>query len=212
MELKPNFELSLIDNSIYGENKIQRVIGIDEVGRGCWAGPVAVCGYIFHSSSQIHDHIKDSKKLTAINRSKLFASISESEYVLKWGTPEMIDKYGIAKTIEKLILRIIDEYSDESTFFIIDGQFSQEFGKNVFTTWHADSNYYSVACASIIAKVARDSLMDDMSRKYLYYRFDRNKGYGTKDHAEALEKYGVCEIHRKSYKPVILRSAQTKSL
>lgn len=204
MELRPSFELSLIDNSRFEANKIKRVIGVDEVGRGCWAGPVAVCGYIFNSLSPIQDNVNDSKKLTTVNRSKIFDSISKSEYVLKWGSPEMIDKYGIAKTIEKLILRIINEYSDESTFFLIDGQFSQEFGRNVYTTWYGDSTYYSIAMASILAKVARDRLMDDMSKKYMYYGFSTNKGYGTKDHIQALKKHGVCEIHRMSYKPVRL--------
>jgi ribonuclease HII len=88
------------------------------------------------------------------------------------------------------------------TVFLIDGVFKRDFGPNTRQVIHGDATYYSIAAASIVAKVERDSLMDELDSKYVGYGFCRHKGYGTREHLMALESFGSCSIHRRSYMPV----------
>lgn len=198
--LKPEFEIDFL----HEDNKYTRIIGIDEVGRGCWAGPVAVGAFMYDLTSDFIVGVTDSKKLNPNKRNLLHTQLFEQKYEISYGDVDMIDKYGIGKTIEKLILRLVNKYNDGYTLFLIDGRFSQNFGNNSKTVIRGDSQFYSIAAASILAKVERDSLMTRMENKYTGYRFDMHKGYGTKLHMDALCRLGVSTIHRKSYKPVAL--------
>jgi ribonuclease HII len=198
--LKPEFEIDFL----HDQNPYTRVIGIDEVGRGCWAGPVAVGAFFYDLNSEFVFGVTDSKKLTPTKRDLIHAQLSGSNHEISYGNVEMIDKYGIGKTVEKLILRMVNKYNDGSTLFLIDGRFSQEFGTHSRTVIRGDSQYYCIAAASVLAKVERDSLMTRLENEYTGYRFDMHKGYGTKLHMDALSRLGVSTIHRRSYKPVAL--------
>ncbi|MCA9381445.1 ribonuclease HII [Candidatus Dojkabacteria bacterium] len=197
--LKPSYEINLLSNN---ENKYTRVIGIDEVGRGSWAGPVAVGAYYYNLNSEFVQGIKDSKQLTLKRRETLFSILKKHEYKVSYGSVDMIDKYGIGKTIEKLILQIVNKESNGNTLFLIDGIFSQNFGDNSLKIIKGDTNYYSIAAASVLAKVTRDHFMDKLEDKYQGYGFDKHKGYGTKQHIEALNKLGINKKKKKSYKSV----------
>lgn len=197
--LKPNYEIDLLNDS---DNPFTRVIGIDEVGRGAWAGPVAIGVYIYDLNSPFVIGINDSKKISLKNRELLHEQMNNHNFEVSYGSVQMIDKYGIGKTIEKLILQAVNKYNDRETFFFIDGTFSQDFGENTKKVIKGDSTYYSIACASIVAKVERDNLMNELDSKYTGYGLGKHKGYGTKQHREALERNGITNVHRLSYKPV----------
>lgn len=196
--LKPDFEKELILTKQYS-----KVIGIDEVGRGCWAGPTAIGVYKIDLDYEHTDGITDSKKLSELRRDKIFDELEQkNSFKIIFGDVELIDRIGIDKTIEKLIEQAYEQLNNENTFFLIDGQFTNDFGKNVKKIIKGDSKYYSIAAASIVAKVLRDRHMLEKSIEYPGYGFEKHKGYGTKLHKESLEKYGVLDIHRKSYKPI----------
>jgi ribonuclease HII len=195
--LTPQYELDILESGKYS-----KIVGIDEVGRGCWAGPVAVGAYIFESTTEVLDGIQDSKKLTANNRKEKHSLLKNHTYLVELASVEEIDFLGIGKTIEVLIQRIINKLSTPETLFLVDGQFSQSFGKNSKKVIHGDSIYYSIAAASILAKVERDDLMCSLDLQYPGYRFSKHKGYGTKEHRELIKSLGVCELHRRSYQPI----------
>jgi ribonuclease HII len=195
--LTPQYELDLLATGQY-----TRIVGIDEVGRGCWAGPVAVGAYVFGSTTKILDGIQDSKKLTIKHRQEKHSILKDHKYLVELATVEEIDFLGIGKTVEMIIKRIIDKLNSTDTMFLIDGQFSQDFGKNTKKVIHGDSIYYSIAAASILAKVERDDLMCSLDLQYPGYRFSKHKGYGTKEHRDLIKINGICDLHRKSYQPI----------
>jgi ribonuclease HII len=196
--LSPDYELQLINHGY------SRVIGIDEVGRGCWAGPVAIGIYIFDKFTKAIDGVTDSKKLSPKRRSEIYINLCEHNYNIEYAEAREIDMAGgVTKTIEKLIAGAVKKYYNGSTKFLIDGQFSRNFGEHTQKIVRGDATYYSIAAASILAKVERDALMAKFDKMYSGYGFARHKGYGTREHQEALKTYGYCAIHRKSYKPVM---------
>jgi ribonuclease HII len=197
--LNPVYESNLIS-----EKGFNCIVGIDEVGRGSWAGPVAVGAYIYTKKCQLVEGIQDSKLIKLSKREECYKNFKEEDYLVKFGEVEVIDSIGIGKTIEKLIVDIISEVrnSYRKPFFIIDGQFTVNFGNDSIKRIKADSTYYSVAAASILAKVERDRLMKKLHLSYPNYGFDTNVGYPTKKHIEGLNKFGVTILHRKSYEPI----------
>jgi ribonuclease HII len=196
--LKPKYELELIDSGEY-----DYVVGIDEVGRGCLAGPVAVGGYLFRPENKVFRKVNDSKLIKMSGRVILHKKLSEHDYMVKYGDNAEIDKIGIGKVLHNLISTIVIEFQEqlnsERIFFLIDGQFSKNFGINTKKVIKGDSTYYSIASASILAKVERDNLMIQMHKLYPVYRFDKHKGYATKFHREIIKNLGISEIHRKSF-------------
>ncbi len=195
--LFPEFETKLIKN-----NGFRRIIGIDEAGRGCWAGPVAVGIYIYDLETEYVEGVADSKKLKLQERNRIHQLLKDHNYEVVFGSIEQIDTIGVGKTIEFIIEQIVDKYAACDTYFIIDGQFSKNFGFNTVKEIKADDRYYSVAAASILAKVERDLLLNELEKEYPEYGFGTHKGYGTKKHREALSKFGVSQIHRRSYIPI----------
>jgi ribonuclease HII len=195
-----NLEFSLL------EKGFQRIIGIDEAGRGSWAGPVYVGGYIFKINSAQVSGVKDSKLLYAPKRQHLFESVSKSpeSAILKTGEIATINSKGIGRTITDLIAEIVEEFEDDTTYFLIDGVFKRDFGVNSRKIIKGDRKHYSISCASIIAKVNRDSYMTALSTKFPAYAFEKHFGYGTKEHLELIKKYGVSSEHRINYKPIRL--------
>lgn len=182
------------------------IVGIDEVGRGAWAGPLYLCAYIFSKNEKWVEGIKDSKLLSKVKRELLLPKFKENSYILKKIQNNIIDEVGLGQALNKALVDLVQEVKEvlkgRKIVFIVDGYFKGDWGDNVVFEAKADRNIYSVACASVIAKVLRDNEMLALSKKYPQYGFDLNVGYGTKKHIKSLEKYGPCEIHRKSYKPI----------
>lgn len=183
------------------------VVGIDEAGRGPWAGPVSVAAYIIKPDSKMHKGVHDSKSITSKNRLQIYEEISIPEYTLhKFGELEDIDSIGVSKTIEKSIDKLIRQIQRENPNkrikYLLDGYFKRDFNADLDLIIKGDSKFYCIAAASLIAKVTRDKLMIELAKEYPEYSFETNMGYGTKKHQEALQKYGVCKIHRTSFAPI----------
>lgn len=190
-----NLELELLSQ---GYNKI---VGIDEVGRGCFAGPVYVCGYVYRIDSKVLDGVNDSKLISAKKRLRFYQELTKDDFVVKSLSAKDIDTTGIGMAVTNLIQDIVKGF-DDKTFFLIDGLFKENFSKNSKQVTKGDSTHYSISCASIIAKVQRDEYMQTIASKYPEYGFEKNVGYGTAIHRHAIEKYGITPIHRKSFKPM----------
>ena len=178
------------------------IVGIDEVGRGSWAGPLVAAAVLLNSPIE---GLTDSKLISAKKRSKLSDEILQTAggYGIGWVTADEIDILGLTKSVSLAMQRAIEKISVEYEKIIIDGNYNflKEY-ENVETLIKADLLIPSVSAASIIAKVARDNFMADKSLVYPGYGFEKNVGYGTKQHLEALNKLGLTDIHRKSFKPM----------
>lgn len=175
--------------------------GIDEAGRGPFAGPMVVAGVKLHKKI---DELNDSKKLSEKKREKLFDIIVEnSDYHIVFSSAKQIDELGISLCIKNSILEIIKNIDTQD--FLMDGNTS--FGiENLPYKIKADASVSEVAAASILAKVSRDRYMVDIAKQYPQYQFDKHKGYGTKAHTEAIKEHGLCDIHRKSFRIKALES------
>ena len=173
------------------------ICGVDEAGRGPLAGPVVVAACILPPFLRI-EGINDSKKLTAKKRSDLYKIIVKSAlaYSVVFINENEIDELNIYQATKKGMLLAIEGLKTTPDYALIDAMPLSELKLPHDSIIHGDARCASVAAASIIAKVTRDEYMEKMDVKY------PNKGYGTKAHLEALEKYGPCEIHRKTYAPV----------
>jgi ribonuclease HII len=153
------------------------IVGIDEAGRGCWAGPVSVGGFVYKKEDVIVPNVNDSKLLTATNRSNAFEKLKLLEHVVLLGSVDQIDSMGIGKIIEELIRNIITQYAHLNAFFIIDGQFSTGFGLNTLKMNKADSLFYPVAAASVLAKVERDNYMFELDKEFPQFQFGTEHNY-----------------------------------
>ena len=204
--MKPSFSF---EKSLWKKG-IKYVIGIDEVGRGAFAGPLVAAGVVFYPIKKVNKKLKflndinDSKKLTAENRRELSRKIIQNSFLyhIEEVNIETINKIGIGKAnhliIKRIALILQKKLNNKNCFVICDGLPIPKL-KNHHAVVHGDCKSITIAAASIIAKVYRDKLMREYSKKYHNYKFARNKGYGTKSHQEALRKYGLTEIHRTSF-------------
>lgn len=178
------------------------VVGIDEVGRGSWAGPLVAAGVILPQDFTIPEGLADSKQVKPQNRSKLAKIIRQSAtatYISEISARQ-IDKYGIAKATADAFREIARKLTPTPDFCLIDAFHIKYFQKKKQqAVKNGDQICASIASASIIAKVHRDSLMKRMHYKYPLYGFGKHKGYGTRQHQDAIKKYGLLTIHRKSY-------------
>ncbi len=177
-------------------------LGIDEVGRGCWAGPLVAGAVILREPIL---GIKDSKKLNRTKREHysevIFSTASATG--LGWVQPFEIDTLGLTESVRLAMFRAVQNISVKSDRIIIDGNFNFLSSlPNTVAIIKADELYPEVSAASIIAKVARDNYMIDIAAKYPGYEFERHVGYGTKLHIQKLLQLGVSDIHRLSYKPI----------
>lgn len=179
----------------------QYVCGIDEVGRGCWAGPLYVGAAVFPQDTKMIGEVKDSKLLSARMRRKLRDHIWEKALSVGIGfaTSLEIDDLGLTQATLLAMERAIEKLSLEADFFLTDSVKFEE--HSYLSILHGDEISYSIAAASIVAKVERDNYMSNhaLAEKYC---FAENKGYGTKKHREMISKYGISEIHRKSFRPI----------
>lgn len=185
------------------------IASVDEAGRGPLAGPVVAACVVLGNSFKINsgklEYIKDSKKLTVKRREELFDVIKEqfTEVSIGFCDNQTIDKINILQASFLAMKKALGGLKQKPDFVLVDGGFripnySLE-QKNII---RGDELIFSIAAASIIAKVTRDRLMRRMHETYPNYGFDQHKGYGTKLHLECLKKYGPCPIHRVSFSPV----------
>jgi ribonuclease HII len=175
--------------------------GCDEAGRGCYAGPV-FAGAVILPPGFFHPLLNDSKQVTPENRSQLRIYIEAN--ALAWAVARVdhdeIDRINILKASFKAMHLALDQLKPRPRLLLIDG--------NRFTKYKrtphrcivkGDAIFSSIAAASILAKTRRDEYMQQLHTEFPHYRWDSNKGYGTKDHRDAIEKYGLCKYHRKSF-------------
>ncbi len=181
---------------------MELIVGIDEVGRGAWAGPVVAGAVIL---SQDIFGLTDSKLLSRDKRESLYEQIIKyaSSYATGWVDPSDVDKLGMTQSVRLAMKRAIDSITCEYSKIIIDGSYNflPEY-INSETLIKADLLIPSVSAASILAKVERDRFMTKQDKLYPGYSFADNVGYGTKSHMLGLEKFGVTKIHRLSFKPI----------
>jgi len=176
--------------------------GVDEAGRGSWAGPVVAAAVYLNNDYRIIG-INDSKKLSAKKREHLYEEISRYYKVgIGIATAEEIDSLNILKATFLAMKRAISILNCDSDIYLIDGNINPNLGVTSKAIIRGDSIYESIAAASIIAKVTRDSMMKKISLEYPQYKWGQNAGYGTSEHMRALETYGITPYHRKSFKPI----------
>ncbi len=182
---------------------MKKTAGVDEAGRGPWAGPVVAACVILEQDIPEIGKIGDSKKLSHKNRKELYEVIKQhSIYGIGVASNKEIDRFGIVKSTELAIQRAIEHMQIKPSFLLIDGKDKFDLGIKYKSIIGGDAKVKSIGAASILAKVWRDEYMKLISDIYPFYGFERHKGYGTKYHFEMLQRYGVCEIHRMSFKPV----------
>lgn len=178
------------------------VCGIDEVGRGAFAGPVVVGAVIFPQDVVLPEGIADSKLLTAQKREWLESRIKSQARA--WAISEIgvsvINKVGIGKATQMAFRKVLKKISPQVDFVIIDAFYVNHFNrKKQKAIIHGDRLCASISAASIIAKVYRDKLMVNLDKKYPQYNFKKHKGYGTLEHREAIKKHGLSQTHRRSF-------------
>ncbi len=183
------------------------VIGLDEVGRGPLSGPVVSAAVrIKNKKSDILNSklgINDSKKISPKKRISLH-NIFISHPDIEWGTgvvsQEEIDRINILEATKLSMKIALESFDLDNSVLIIDGNFYLNVDCKQNSVIRGDEIILECSIASIIAKVTRDNIMCEYHEKYPLYKFNKNKGYGTKEHREAVKKYGVCDIHRKSFR------------
>ena len=190
----------MIEDQNWAKNKNQRIIGADEVGRGSLAGPIvgAAVKLEFQHLDLLSD-VKDSKKLSPKKREEIYERVKENriEYSISECSNLHIDKNGISVSNKEVLFNSINKLYQKSDKVYVDHFKIDQFGS--ISLVRGEDNSYSIALASIIAKVYRDNLMVDFGTKYPQYFFEKNKGYGTREHLNMIQKYGVCDIHRLSF-------------
>ena len=181
------------------------VCGVDEAGRGPLAGPVYAAAVILPENYS-HPVLNDSKKLTEKKRDEVFDDIIRDAvaYSVGFATEKEIDEINILNATFLAMKRAVDGLKIKPDLAYIDGNQYPKTGVKEVTIVKGDAKCMSVAAASVLAKVSRDRFMLEMAEKYPEYQFPKHKGYGTKLHYEMIEKYGVSEIHRKSFLKKIL--------
>lgn len=195
-----NFEL---ENEIYKNENISYVCGIDEAGRGPWAGPVVAAAVIINKLN-IPKGINDSKKLSAKAREQLASEIFNTAISIGIGIieAEEIDKINILQATFKAMRIAVSKLKTTPQYCLIDGNRDPKIGIDSDCIIKGDAKSISIAAASIIAKQTRDQIMKNAHEIYPYYGFDKNAGYGVPNHIEGLNKFGPCPIHRFSFKPI----------
>ncbi len=176
--------------------------GIDEVGRGCLAGPVVSAAVILKKGIDLK-LLKDSKKISFKKREEISEHIKNNSYfAIGTASVEEILNLNILQASLLSMKRAIENLSLKPTLSLIDGKFAPTGLKNFKTIINGDEKIKVISAASIVAKVYRDNFMIKLSKKFSNYDWERNFGYGTKAHLEGLKKFGITVHHRKDFKPV----------
>jgi len=182
------------------------VAGVDEVGRGPLAGPVVAAAVILPAKASFPwlERVRDSKALPPHRREELSQRIHEEATAFGIGVVphHVVDVLGIVKATCAAMQTALEELSAVPDFVLIDAMRLPRCSLSQRAVIHGDAQSFSIACASIIAKVARDRLMLDAERRFEGYGFGHNKGYATREHLDALLRLGPCAIHRRTFAPV----------
>lgn len=194
IDTKPLFE-----HDLKLKQKYNLIAGLDEVGRGPLAGPVVTACVIMPYDEMI-DGVYDSKRVSAKKREKLYELILEKAiaYSITLETEKTIDEINILNATKKSMINSFNSLSIKPDVLLVDAV-KLDVDCETLPIIKGDMTSYAIACASIIAKVYRDRMMNEYAVKYPAYDFANNKGYGTKKHIEALKTYGKCPIHRDSF-------------
>lgn len=179
----------------------QRIMGLDEVGRGCLSGPVVAAGVILEPETEM-EGVQDSKKLTLAERLELSEVIKSKAvfWTIKWCSPEEIDELNILWASIKAMQKCTETDGAEPDYLLVDGN---RFGSSIYPhscIVKGDDRSLSIAAASILAKVYRDEWMMNLHEDYPHFGWDTNVGYPTKKHFEGLKEHGITEYHRRSFK------------
>lgn len=184
--------------------------GVDEVGRGPWAGPVVAAAAFFSDPSSLPppflEKIKDSKKLSKEKRDSIFEELQTLKtfhFGIGLASVEEIDALNILKATFLAMERAITSMAQAPSIFLIDGKYIPRFeGLETHPVIGGDGISLSIAAASIMAKVTRDKLMEDLAKVHPFYGWETNAGYGTVQHQNAIKRYGITPHHRKSFAPI----------
>jgi len=200
-------QLNNIDNTKYEKELyaqgINYIAGVDEVGRGPLVGPVVTACVVLPKDFQL-DGLTDSKKLTAKKRDLFYDIIMEQALGVAIGIKDekVIDEVNIYEATKLAMYEAIEKCPLKPEHVLIDAMKLEKLDIPSTSIVKGDLKSITIAAASVIAKVTRDRMMDELDEKYPMYDFKSNKGYPTKKHVEAIEKYGIINEHRKSFKPV----------
>ncbi len=192
-------KLSAPDRAFWAQDGVV-LAGMDEVGRGPLAGPVVACCAAMPKEPLI-ERVNDSKKLSEMRREALYPVLTTTAlgYALGWVWPETIDEINILEATKLAFKQAYEAMPVKPTDVLIDAIRGLDIPARQHPIVHGDALSYSIACASVIAKVGRDRYMIEQDALYPQYGFARNKGYGTAEHMEALRRHGPCPIHRRSF-------------
>ncbi|MDF2945959.1 MAG: rnhB [Bacillales bacterium] len=195
-------EMKEFDYETVNNKNLLYIAGIDEVGRGPLAGPVVSAAVILKKDSILLG-VDDSKKLTDEKRDMLYNVILENSEAIGIGIigPEHIDEVNIYEATKLAMVQAVNNLSIQPEHLLIDAM-KIDIGIPYTSIIKGDSKSLSIAAASIIAKVTRDRIMKDLSLKYPEYLFEKNMGYGTRDHLDAISRFGVLPIHRMTFAPI----------
>lgn len=199
---------------LFSLDQFNFVAGVDEVGRGCLAGPVVAAAVILDPERPIKG-LRDSKKLAPHRREELAVEIKEK--ALAWSVaevgPEVIDEINILQATLKAMKLAVESLTLSPDFVRVDGNRLPHWKWMSEAIVKGDDLVPEISAASIIAKTTRDAYMVKMAQRYPYYGFEHNVGYGTEDHIMALKAHGITPIHRKTFAPVkeVLHAVQSDS-
>jgi len=199
------------DKAFLNKN-IKYIAGIDEVGRGPLAGPVVTACVIMPYNKML-EGVFDSKKVTKKNRERLFEEIKNTaiSYSINVQNQDVIDEINILNATKLSMKQVFNELSVKPDLLLVDAV-KLNICENEQAIIKGDATSYAIACASILAKVFRDKLMEDYAKTYTNYDFENNVGYGTKKHIEAIKQYGITPIHRLSFLSKIIGEEQCKRI
>lgn len=186
------------------EQGYELVAGIDEVGVGALAGPVVAAVVMLPLSARVRG-LKDSKLLNHEQRETVYADLLKRQAPCAVGMAfaQEIDRYNVFHAARMAMRRALDQLSPRPQYLLMDGHLPPDFGLPTEAVVHGDRLCPIISAASVAAKVYRDRLMRRLALLYPHYHFEQNKGYGTREHYEALQLYGPCPIHRRHYGPVV---------
>lgn len=196
---------STLENKLRGEG-YAIIAGVDEVGRGAWAGPLVAAAVVLPENAR-HKlrNIKDSKLLNADKRNEFFKKVTAVaiDWNIAYVSVETIDAVGVGKANHQAMIKAIEGLRDVPEIVLVDGHpITCEYTTKAIVK--GDRDVVTITAASILAKVARDRMMVQFDKQFPAYGFAKHKGYGTALHQNALRKEGVTPLHRKSYKPIQL--------
>ena len=185
------------------DNGFAAVAGVDEAGRGPLAGPVVAAAVVLPQGFDATG-VNDSKKLTPLQRDRIYASINDHALDVGVGIvdAEDIDRINILQASLLAMKRAVKRLHPSPDYLLIDGPYQVDVNISQEGIKKGDAKSVSIAAASIVAKVTRDQIMEELDRQYPRFGFGRHKGYPTRAHKEAIAKYGSCPVHRRTFKGV----------